>query len=176
MLEMIRHGIDVKGLQAQLQDESVWNGIRLRTGHTSPHRELDDIWVRYRDFADYTGDMRAFNSEHESVWYPIADKLTEAKRIAEEVAGAAQLGAVLITRIPAGKQCYPHIDQGWHARFYEKHAVQVQGNERQSFHVENKTLHPVTGDEFTFDNSRLHWVKNASDEPRITMIVCMRAH
>jgi uncharacterized RmlC-like cupin family protein len=173
----VRGGHDVEGLYNQLQDPLVWNGIKLRTEHPqSPHREVDDIWVRYNDFSHYAGDMQAFNGPHESVWYPIAERLSEAKRLSEEIAGDKAIGAVLITRIPAGKQVYPHVDGGWHARHYDKHAIQIRGNAQQRFVVEDEELVTLTGDEFYFNNSVPHFVINDSTEDRITMIVCLRSH
>ena len=70
----------------------------------------------------------------------------------------------------------PHIDQGWHAGFYEKFALQIKGNEQQSFHVEDEMLRTQDGDLFAFDNAKTHWVLNPSAEDRITMIVCLRRH
>jgi uncharacterized RmlC-like cupin family protein len=163
---------DVSRLREELTG---WNAITHRTEHpASPHREVSDIWLRYNDYANYDGNMARFNAPHESVWYPIAAHMPEAKRISLEVADGHRLGAVLITRIRAGDQVYPHIDVGWHASFYEKFAVQIQGDERQSFHVEHESLITVTGDEFYFNNSKPHWVLNNSDDERITMIVCVR--
>jgi hypothetical protein len=143
----------------------------------SPHREVDDIWVRYNPIENYTGDMQRFNGPHVAHWYPIAEKLPEARRIAEalvEGVGGTQLGFVLITRIKAGKRCYPHIDQGWHARFYDKFCVQVKGNMEQVFNVDGVELRTEDGDLFVFDNSYPHFVTNDSQEDRISMIVCIR--
>jgi uncharacterized RmlC-like cupin family protein len=173
----VSDGHDVEGLYQQLQDPALWNGIKLRTEHPqSPHREVSDIWVRYNDFSHYAGDMQAFNGPHESVWYPIAEKLTEARRLSEQIAGDRPLGAVLITKIPAGKQVHPHIDGGWHAHHYDKHAIQIRGNDKQRFVVQNEELVTQTGDEFWFNNSVPHWVINDSEFDRITLIVCIRSN
>ena len=174
---LVRRGHDVQALYEQLQNPAIWDTIRLRTMHPqSPHRDIHDIWVRYNAFENFNGNMHEFNGPHESVWYPVIDVIPEAKRISEDVAHGRPLGAVLITKIPAGKMCHPHVDAGWHAANYVKHGVQVRGNERQAFHVEDENLVTVTGDEFFFDNSKPHWVINDSDEDRITMIVCFRSH
>lgn len=179
-LEMVRPGLfDVSKLHEQLQSVS-WDTIRLRTEPPqSPHREVSDIWVRYNPIENYAGDMQTFNAEHEPAWYPVAEQLPAAVGIADALMGMLRgitLGAVLITKIPAGKQVYPHIDGGWHARHFEKFAVQVKGNDRQAFHFKDEDLITHDGDLFWFDNAYPHWVTNDSDEDRITLIVCIRRH
>ncbi len=179
-IEMLRkQAFDVRLLQQQLQ-AAPWNSICHRTSHPqSPHREVSDIWVRYNPISNFHGDMQKFNDEHVAEWYPISDQLPEAVRIADqlmiEMRGKA-LGAVLITKIPAWKQVYPHVDQGWHAKHFEKFAVQVNGNLNQAFHFKGEHLLTEDGDLFWFDNSHPHWVTNNSDEDRITLIVCIRRH
>lgn len=169
----------------RLQDELIcqpqlWDAIRHRTEHPqSPHREISDIWVRYNPLENYQGDMQSFNAEHEARWYPVADQLPDAVRITQELmlqVTGVTLGAVLITKIPPGKQVYPHVDHGWHARHFEKFAVQVKGNSRQAFHFQDEELITGDGDLFWFDNAYPHWVTNDSDEDRITLIVCIRRH
>jgi quercetin dioxygenase-like cupin family protein len=155
-----------------------WNEHPWRTEHPrSPHREADDIWLRYRTLEDFDGDMQKFNGPHEAVWYPVADKLPAVKALAFEVMDQVQgqqLGGVLITKIPAGKQVYPHVDHGWHALHYEKFAVQLAGNTEQSFCFDGETLSPRTGELFWFNNQAPHWVFNPSREDRMTLIVCIR--
>lgn len=179
MLE--KRAFDVSRLQDQLTCQpQLWNTIRHRTEHPqSPHREVSDIWVRYNPIENYTGDMQAFNAEHAPAWYPAARQLPEAERLSQAISvefQALSLGAVLITKIPAGKRVYPHIDQGWHARHFEKFAICIQGNDKQAFHFEGESLITHPGDLWWFDNAYPHWVTNDSDEDRITLIVCIRRH
>lgn len=166
---------DTLGLILELQGE-VWDQFPYRRQADSPHRELSDIWVRYNPIENFENGR--FNEEHVSEWYPIVQQIPEAKRLSERIAAdyGQKLGGVLITKIPAHKQCYPHIDRGWHAEAHDKLALQVKGNQAQRFHVEGEELTTLDGDLFTFDNSKLHWVTNLSDEDRITMIVCLRKH
>ena len=182
MLRMIQERYADTGrlLDELAEHPEAWNTIRIRTEHPkSPHREVDDIWVRYNALENYKGDIAAFNGEHEGQWYPATEILPEAKRLSEHIQqdfSGERLGAVLITKIPAGKQCYPHIDQGWHAGYYEKFALQVKGHHEQSFHVQDSELRTRDGDLYWFDNSKPHWVLNPSAEDRITLIVCIRRH
>lgn len=168
-----RH-MEVSALQQELVD-APWDEHRWRTEHPkSPHREVSDIWVRYNAIENLGPH---FNDAHIPVWYPVADRLPSARKLAEslcESLDAKHLGAVLITRIPPGGQVYPHMDSGWHAAHFEKFAIQVKGNAQQTFCFEDSLLSPVEGEVFTFDNSKPHWVLNPTGEERITLIVCLR--
>jgi Aspartyl/Asparaginyl beta-hydroxylase len=181
LLKVLQKGYaDTFGLQMELShNPQIWDRYPMRTqGKRSPHRELHDIWVRYNPIENFDGDVEKFNSAHMAQWYPVIEQLPSAKLLAEKIAYdyEADIGGVLITKIPAGKQCYPHIDDGWHAKTFEKFALQVKGHEAQKFRVEDQELVTIDGDLFWFDNSHVHWVTNDSDEDRISMIVCLRRH
>lgn len=172
-IRKIDEGIDIAPLRAALEAHpELWNQNTARTAHPqSPHRELSDIWAR---FAAPGVDGAA---PHESVWYPAAD-LLPIREIAYPLMARVhgdQLGGVLITKIPAGKSCKPHSDPGWHARWYEKFAVQVQADPRQEFCFDNEALVTAPGDLFWFDNAHVHWVTNPTEFDRITAIFCIRS-
>ena len=152
----------------------VWNTFTKRTDYAaSPHREVDDIWVRYGHPDESL--VNGFDP-HESYWWAGADMLPVrpiATRLMASV-GGTRLGGILITRVPAGKQVYPHIDHGWHARYYEKFAVQIQSAPGQRFCFHGAQLEPRPGDVYWFDNAFEHWVENPTEHDRITLIVCIR--
>jgi hypothetical protein len=178
----IRHlesGFDVSGLQASLaENPELWDAHKMRTdAYHSPHNSVSDIWVRYNAWDNFTGDIPAFNAEHVSEWYPCITKIPEVWSLSRKVfhrVGGKELGGVLITRIPPHGEVKPHIDHGWHADYYEKFAIQVKSNKEQAFCFEDNKLHPLPGDLYTFDNSKLHWVTNPTDEERITLIICIK--
>lgn len=174
----IMKGFNIIPIVAAIQrNPQLWNQYTSRTEHPdSPHRGLDDIWLRYNDYANFDGDREKFNAEHDSVWYPSAD-LIPVKKICLQlmaIVGGERLGGVLITRIPPGGKCLPHVDDGWHAKYYEKFAIQLCGDLKQSFNFENESFSAVAGDAYWFDNSFLHWVDNDSDQERMTLIICIR--
>lgn len=178
-IELLPYRFDIEPLKTELNAHpELWDDFDLRTNHPqSPHRELSDIFVRYNARANFTGDRHAFNEAHAPVWWPTAELLPTAKSIAldlQSMLGGA-LGMVLVTKIPAHAQCYPHIDVGWHARTFVKYAVQIASSEGQAFHVEQTALSAKPGECYWFDNSRLHHVINDSDEDRMTLIVCIAA-
>ena len=176
----VASGFHVEPLIRQLEAApELWNAHTLRTErYNTPHNAVSDIWVRFNPWDNFDGDPVKFTMEpHKSEWYPCIAKIPAAWSLARKVyrlVGGKSLGGVLITRIPPHGEVKPHIDSGWHATHYEKFAVQIKGNKDQAFCFEDSTLSPLPGDLFTFDNSRLHWVTNDSDEERITLIVCIR--
>lgn len=178
-IRRVNHLVYVGGLVAELSAHSeLWNEFDLRTNHPqSPHRELSDIFVRYNARENFTGDRQAFNEPHDAVWWPSLDQLPSARDIVfalmHHVEGE-RLGMVLITKIPAHSRCHPHVDTGWHARHYDKYAVQLASAPDQAFVVDGVALSAEPGECYWFDNSRPHWVVNDSDEDRMTMIVCIR--
>ena len=167
---------EVAPLQAQLaSNPQAWDLYRWRTEHRqSPHREASDIWVRYNAIENFGP---RFNEEHTAVWYPVAEDIPSVKPLVSKVmecVGGKQLGGVLITKLPAYRQIYPHVDRGWHAGFYEKFAIQVCGNDKQQFCFLDGSLSAKEGELYWFRNDVTHWVTNDSDEDRITLICCIR--
>ena len=171
-IKLLASGLDVAPLARALADApELWDQITGRTAPAdSPHREASDIWCRFAP----PGASGA--AEHYAAWYPAADSLPirgYANMVMNLVGGTA-LGGVLITRIAPGKRVYPHVDPGWHARFYEKFALQVEAAPGQEYHFEGQSLVSKPGDLFWFDNAHSHWVTNDSDSERITAIFCVR--
>jgi hypothetical protein len=173
-IELLERGLEVAPLQAALAAHpKLWNEHTSRTADpTSPHHGCDDIWVR---FAGQPGESGA--QQHESIWYPSADQLGVVPMVEALYmrCSGKRLGGVLITRIPAGRQVQPHIDHGWHARAYEKFAVQVHAAPGQRFCFDDgEELETVPGDVFWFDNAYTHWVLNPTAHDRVTMICCIK--
>jgi len=175
-IRLLHEDFDIAPLAAQLAAHpEVWNQYRWRTESAkSPHREASDIWVRYNALENFGPH---FNDAHDSVWYPVIEKLPAAVNLAHEVMerlDADYLGGILITKIPAGKQVYPHSDQGWHALHYQKIAVQIAGNDKQAFCFEDGRVSAKPGQSYWFNNQATHWVTNRSAEDRMTFICCIR--
>ena len=168
---------NVEALQRELAAHpEAWDRYRWRTEHPrSPHREASDIWLRYNALENFGPH---FNDPHEAVWYPVASNLPSARAIAETVADIRNqpLAGVLITRIPAHKQVYPHIDRGWHAENTDKVGVLIEGNRHQQFCFEGVSHECDEGECFWFSNQTPHWVLNPSAQDRTTLIVCLRRH
>lgn len=175
-ISLLEARLDVSPLAADLvAHPEVWNEYRWRTQHPqSPHREVDDIWVRFNAIENLGPH---FNDPHEAVWYPVVEKIPSVKALSADVlriVGGKILGGILITRVPAGKQVYPHVDFGWHALSHDKFAVQIAGNTDQAFCFHDERLSALPGELYQFNNQVPHWVVNDSEEDRVTLIVCVR--
>lgn len=173
-IQLMLRGLDVEPLRKALAEHpELWNQHTARTeSEESPHHGLDDIWVRFADPLTMRED-----GSHDSVWYPPADVLpvrAYAQALMTRTQGE-RLGGILITRIPAGKTCRPHVDPGWHAAHYSKFAVQIEADPKtQAFCFRGIELRSAPGDVFWFNNHYEHWVTNDGPHDRITMIVCIR--
>lgn len=172
-IKLLDRGLPVAPIYwALLQNPQLWNQFTARTeSPDSPHHGLDDIWARFGETED-----AAHFGQHDSKWYPSADVLG-IKRLVMDVfhsVDGVRLGGVLITRIPPGKTCRPHVDPGWHARYYEKFGVQITSAPGQRFCFEGESLETRPGDLFWFRNDVLHWVENPTPYERVSMIVCIK--
>jgi len=150
-----------------------------RTFPNSPHAGMTDIWARFNDVRPYltVGSMQGFDAEHDSVWYPVIDKLPSLKKVVfdlmREVDGE-RLGGVLLTKVPPGGRVLKHTDSGWHAKYYDKFYVPILNEKGAVFCFEDGEIEPEYGQAWWFDNSNPHWVENKSSVDRIAMIVCIR--
>jgi len=96
----------------------------------SPHRESEDLWIRYnkREEVDkhdqpLTADHPA-NEWHRSVWYPAYYQLPQLRPIIFDLMAfveGEELGTVLMVKLEPGKTIYTHCDGGWAAGYYEKY-------------------------------------------------------
>jgi len=171
-IKLIAEGVDVAPMRTALQAHpDLWDQNTARTANpASPHYGLSDIWARFAALGEDG------SQPHVSVWYPCADLLPIRALVYPLMAlvRGDQLGGVLITKIPAGKECKPHTDPGWHARYYQKFAVQIDADPGQSFCFEGESLVTKPGDVLWFDNAFTHWVTNPTAHDRLTAIVCIK--
>lgn len=172
----VAQGIDVAPLLAQLQAQPELFGVHPQRAmaQASPHQAMQDIWVRYNDIA-HLGPQ--FNDAHDAVWYPAYAALPALKPLIFGLmyhVGGERLGGVLITKLPAGGDIAPHVDEGWHAGYYEKFFIALQSEPGAVFRFPDGDIHARAGDCYWFDNSVMHSVHNHSPVDRIALIVCIK--
>jgi Aspartyl/Asparaginyl beta-hydroxylase len=179
--ELSTSSLDVLSLQSEvIKNISSFDEYnQRRVFPNSPHAEMTDIWARYNDVRPYiaAGSMEGFADEHDSIWYPIVEKLPSIKKVLFDLMYAVdgeRLGGVLITKVPPRGKILKHTDKGWHATYYDKFYVPVLNGKGAVFCFEDGIIEPEYGQAWWFDNSNPHWVENTSDIDRIAMIVCIR--
>lgn len=166
--------LDVEPLAQRLIARPDLFGRRSTRAETYAHGGMTDIWVRY-NAPENLGPR--FNDEHDSIWYPEAQEIPEVRPICMALMSAVwgeRLGGVLITKLPPGGKIHPHVDGGWHARYYSKFYVPIVNDEGAVFGFPGGEIHAVPGEVWAFRNDVPHWVENASQRDRIAMIVCIR--
>ena len=177
----IAQNVDVLPLALEIaRQPELWNRNDHRLSQTgSPHRETDDIWLRYKVAAEE--DKSKFHEPHESVWYPAFYSLPTARKLIFDLMARVEgerLGGILIYRVPAGKQIYVHTDSAWHAQFYEKFNISISSNPNVHFYYpeHDNAMSSNTGDVYWFKNTIPHGVKNMSQNDQIIMTVCIKTH
>ncbi len=176
----LAEGILVDRVLAELDARpDLWAANADRITGQGPHRETQDIWVRYRKPAELTG-PDSFREPHLSVWYPAWHAMPSLRPIVfalQALVGSVHLGGVLLTRIPAGASVFPHHDRGsWHSEYHNaKVWVPLRANDRCLNHCEEDSVVMRPGEAWTFDNLMMHSVENRGRTERIVLIICMRA-
>ena len=164
-------------LDLQRQPE-LWNQHTERTRGESPHREVSDVWVRFRRYEELTN-PEAFAEPFTPVFYPAWHALPHLRPIVFGLMTrleAVQLGGVLITRVGPGKQVAPHDDRGrWHPEFFRTKAYVVLTSPPECYNTcGDETVVMKPGECWLFDNLELHSTVNNGDADRITLIVSLR--
>ena len=179
--ELVCDDLDVYSLKEEilLHYEEFDKYNQRRTFPNSPHAQMTDIWARYNDIEPFLekGSLEGFEAEHDSVWYPVIDKIPAVKKVVFDLMSKVdgeRLGGILITKLPVGGHITRHTDAGLHAQYYEKFFVPIQIKDGAIFGFDDGDIKAKEGEAWWFDNSNPHWVTNNSDCDRIGMIVCIR--
>lgn len=169
--------VDVSEIADFLSDCDLWDEYpQRRIAPNSPHAEMTDIWVRYKNPEECikTGDWSAFAEEHESEWLKEIPGIKEMCDKLMSFLDGERLGGVLITKLPPGGKIQPHTDAGWHASYYDKYFIPIKNDKGAKFCFDNGEINPEEGDVWAFRNDVTHWVENNSDSDRVAMIVCIK--
>ena len=159
----------------------LWGEWPLRTMYeNSPHRDVSDIWLRFRDpfeLAALTPEDFCM-TKYKPMWYPCMGRMQNTKKIIERIftmVDGEELGGCLITKIPPGKQVFPHRDSGYNCEHYlNKYLLLIESHPNQYFEINGEKVVGEAGQLFIFDNRTTHSVVNNSDVDRISLIMSIR--
>lgn len=173
----LKISFDVQELKEFLVNCNLFGEYTQRSdGEGSPHKDMTDIWVRYKDPKPHieSGDWSKFADCHDSVWLKNIPFIKDLCSALMGFLDGERLGGVLITKLPPGGKILPHVDSGWHAEEYDKYYVPIKNHSGAVFFFDNCSIDPEEGEVYAFRNDKMHWVENNSEEDRIAMIVCIK--
>jgi len=178
-------GFNVMPLQVALRRQpGLFGKYKDRCVDNSPHRDSEDIWVRYNDYANVEKCDTQLNADHPAngphrpVWYPAYYQLPQLRSIIFDLmtmVEGEELGTILLVKLEPGKQVYPHTDAGWSADYYEKYFIPIQTAPGASFNFPDGAIYPELGCAYWFNNSILHSYTNNTDDDAIMLIVTIRS-
>jgi quercetin dioxygenase-like cupin family protein len=169
------HNIDFSDLLPRLQKELLYAEYGKHTHRISgdsPHRESTDLWVRFNNPDKVLPETLLL--PHDSEWLCVIPSVVAVVSRLYSYLGGTRLGGVLVTRLEPGKQIYPHVDNGWHASYYDKYFIPVINKPGAKFCFDGVEIDPVEGTCYAFRNDVNHWVINESDSVRIALIICVK--
>lgn len=175
----IADGVETLPLLLELaRNEQLWDqrpDRRLYPG--TPHGAMTDITARYMPEGDLV-DLDVRRREHRNVFWPAWHALPALRPVVFGLMArvqAVELGSILITRLPPGKQIEPHSDAGnWAPEWYNmKCHWTVAG--AALVRCADEACEFKAGTIWTFDNLLVHGVENHGECDRIVVIVSMRA-
>ena len=177
--KLARYNVCLLQEQLALHPE-LWDEHRFRTelGPDAPFSRTSDIWLRWRALAELT-EPKHYNEPHFAVFWPAWHTLPALHPIVFDLmhrVHATHLGAILITRVPAGERVKPHSDKGgWNAEMMDtKVYVPIQTNDRCETYCEDERIVMQEGDAWRFDNLVTHGLDNHGAEDRISAVITMR--
>lgn len=153
--------------------------IERQTTPGTPHVDTSSIFLRWAESRSIDA---AFN-DVEAIDYPAFQKLPEARDLIASLAnsvGSQKLGRVMIVSLMAGGSIIPHDDQGAYADYYERFHIPLQSASGNYFYVETEPdqgefVHMKEGEAWWFNHKKKHFALNASQTPRIHLIMDMVA-
>jgi hypothetical protein len=166
-------------MHAVMRRKDLWNLNNARTATpNSPHREANDIWLRYCDVTPESTVESVIN-DHKTHCFPAWSELPEVRPVIFDLmrsVNGIELGRVIITHLGPGKRIYPHSDSGSYAKLFERYHVLLQSDNGCVFKCGGEEVTMKTADVWWLDNTQVHEVVNNSGNDRYSLIVDIRCH
>lgn len=189
-------GVDIMPLLLAIQrNGQMWQeDTFLRHYPQGPFEDVQTIFLRFPErivFDDedpaeqarkielYKQNLLPGVDQHESIDYPNYALLPEARPLVQALmarANGVRLGRVMINKISAGGQIFPHADSPEHANYWNNRLhVVLQSLPGNDFRCVDEHVSMRSGEVWWFDHRLEHAVVNNSADDRIHMIVDIRS-
>lgn len=172
--------IDPAPLLAKLSEHpEIWDMEQERQRHPgSPHAQAQAIFLRWAERRElYEDRVQAVFRDLDAVDYPASKILMpEAGVVTRAVLSflgdmEAEIGRVMITKLPPKGRITAHMDEGLYADHYDRFHVCLQGDAGNLYYCGGTSLNPAPGDAFWFNHKLTHHVENQGDVNRIHLIL-----
>lgn len=186
--QKLAEGVDIVPSLLELQtNHDLWNQFTLRTAPPgSPHREVDDIWLRMNDLSKcrQADTDPVFVDHRECINYPAASRLPKLRALVMATVAMVQgerVGRVIVSRMRPGAQILEHNDIGpdltkWYDNepYYSRFHIVLQAGAGSLFRCEDEQVNMRTGEVWWFRNDLNHSVVNNSADDRIHVVCDIR--
>jgi len=168
---LMKRGLDVQPFLDEIA--SIPDAWALNTGRQNKiavQREAQAIPLRGVVKSKIAGRKRC--DVHESRYTTISRQFHIARVFLETFAAEqdAELGRAKIVCLPAGRQVYPHTDQGEYYRFRDRYHLILQSALGSYLKSGDEEKRMRVGELWWFDNKQIHSAFNDGDADRIHMI------
>ena len=175
----IASGLDVQPLMHQVaRQPHLWNANPLRKdfAEDSPHKEVDDIHLRFTEIKGKS--VKEIGDDLEAAMCPAWNAVPAARPIILNLMRAVEafrLGRVMITKLKPGKGIKPHADVlGTYAHYYNRYHVVLQGMPGSLFRCGDEQVQMMTGEVWWFNAHEMHECVNNSADDRVHLLVDVR--
>jgi hypothetical protein len=155
----------------------LWNQNPFRTKIPgSPHREVDDIWLRFTNLGPESTVQEAVDS-FDNIFYPAWYQFPQVKGIVLDLlrlVEGIELGKILLTKLCPGRQIYKHADTGAYAQEFDRYHLSLKALPGFKFCCGDEEVFMKPGDVWWFNNKEEHSVINNSVDDRLSLIVDIR--
>jgi GNAT superfamily N-acetyltransferase len=175
----LAEGINFSEALNQINDTMWHSDTYLRDYPQGPFGETDSIICRFPPISvketekELRKHITTFD-QHECEWKSIIKDLPAVENLVfflmSQVRGT-RLGRVIINRVKAGGEIYPHEDTPAHARYWSRFHIVLKAKSGVDFTCGDEQIQMLTGEIWYFRNDLMHSVVNNSDEDRIHLVV-----
>lgn len=168
----IAEQINIEPLLRELNaSPDTWLADTSRQRKVRCQRNTQNIFLRAAKKPLPSGAKNA-NDVHDIRIMPDAQKFPCAHAFCESVAKSlgARLGRATLVRLLPRSEVFPHVDAGSYYRIRDRLHLVLESSEGSLLGVENETVIMRPGEIWVFDNKKLHWAKNPSDQVRVHLI------
>jgi hypothetical protein len=171
---------DISALRAVVAqyDDDMWSADGRRQADFRAHASTQSLkLIGDADFRHTNPTVHALFHELEAHVRPLMDHIrgsylqTLRQRRVAEIHGPGYFIRALLTRLPAGAEIKPHIDEGESLKRCHRIHVPVITNEKAWFYVGALKFHMPEGEMWEINNRRTHAVHNGGDAARIHLIM-----